>query len=120
MNWRQLGRTPKHRRALFRNLSTALFTHERIITTEAKAKEMKPWIERLIKKAMVDNHRFVASQLFTSISMKKLFREIVPRFVESGRQGNFTRFKHMGRRKPDSAKMAMIEILGNPIEQWER
>jgi len=94
------------------------------VTTVHKAKEMRPWIERLIRKAMIadkiQSNRFIKAQLFTSMSMKKLTREIAPRFEEEGRSCGFTRIEEVGRRKPDRARMAIIEIMGNPIQQWEK
>lgn len=101
-----------------------MFTHERIVTTLAKAKELRPWIEKLIIKAQGSNkreaHRFVHSVLFTPQSIKKLHNEIAPRFKSKGRTHSFTRIRYIGRRNPDSAQMAMIEILGNPLSEWEK
>jgi ribosomal protein L17 len=99
-------------------------THERIVTTLHKAKELRPWIERLVRKAQlgVEYHagqRHLKQTLFTNASMKKLNREIAPRLTEQGLTGGFTRIAKLGRREPDRAEMAMIEIMGNPIQQWE-
>ena len=101
-----------------RNLATQLFTHERIVTTEHKARELRPWIEKLVHKARQDDkiagHRYIKSQLFTSPSMKRLTREVAPSFDEMGLKAGFTRIEPLGRRKPDRAKMAIIELIGNP------
>lgn len=94
------------------------------MTTLAKAKELRPWIEKLIIKAQGENkreaHRFVNSVLFTPQSIKKLHNEIAPRFKAKGWTHNFTRVQFIGRRNPDSAEMAMIEIIGNPLSEWEK
>ena len=60
------------------------------------------------------------SVLFTKTSVSKLAKEIAPRFQEEGRKCGYTRIKPLGRRRPDSARMAMIELVGNPIDQWEK
>ena len=107
----------------YRNLSTSLLTHERIVTTDAKARELVPWIERLINKARKDKtheaHRYANRILFTGESCNKLFREIAPRFDDLNWSAGYTRIVNYGQRKPDGARMAMIEILGNPIREWE-
>lgn len=85
---------------------------------------MRPWIDRLVLKAQNDNtheaYRFVMSQLFTQQAVHRLIREIAPRLKEDGYVGGFTRIKQLGRRQTDSAQMAMIEIVGNPIELYEK
>ena len=100
-------------------------THERIVTTVHKAKELRPWIERLVRKAQLGldynaGQRHLKQTLFTNASIKKLNREIAPRITEQGLTGGFTRIEKLGRRDPDRAEMAMIEIMGNPIQQWEQ
>mmetsp|Transcript_40717 Transcript_40717/g.62151 ORF Transcript_40717/g.62151 Transcript_40717/m.62151 type:complete len:162 (+) Transcript_40717:1-486(+) len=120
--YRKLGRTPKHRRALFRNLATSLVLQERIVTTEAKAKELRPFIERLIHKARAQDHnahRYVHSYLFTNISTKRLFKIILPRFDAMQLPAGFTRITRLGPRYEDCAKMAVIEFVGNPILENE-
>ena len=80
---------------------------------------MRPYIERLVQKANQENvreaHRFIKAKLYTSQSKKKLMREIAPRFQEEGRNSGFTSIEPIGRRKNDSAEMAIIELVGNPI-----
>ena len=95
-------------------------THERIVTTYHKAPELRPWIEKLIHKARLEDHRYINSILFTSTSMKKLTREITPRMDDLELKSGFTRIEPIGARKPDRARMAMIEIIGNPISKWEK
>ena len=123
MKWRKLGRTPKHRRALFRNLCTSLMTHERIVTTQHKAFEMRPWIEKLIRKAMLRSYqgnKFVGATLFTKTSIDKLNKEIAPRYRDQGLKGGFTRVVMTGRRENDRAKMATIELVNNPMYLYEQ
>jgi len=81
---------------------------------------LRPWIEKLINRARHDKsheaHRYAKSILFTGESINKLFREIAPRFHELDWSAGYTRVEPIGRRTPDSAKMAIIEILNNPIK----
>jgi large subunit ribosomal protein L17 len=109
---RKLGRTTQHRRALMRNLVTALFQHERIRTTLAKAKESRRFADRMVALAQ-DNSvaarrevgRFVADRTV----LKKLFDVIGPRFA--GRPGGFTRVLRLGPREGDAAEMALLELV---------
>ena len=85
MGHRHFGRMPNHRKAMFRNLATNLITHERIYTSLAKAKEMRPLIERLIHKAKENDsqsHIFIKSTLFTKVAIEKLKKTIAPRFKD--------------------------------------
>ncbi len=118
---RKLGRNSAHRDALMMNLAGALIQHGRIRTTEAKAKELRPYVERLVTKARVDtlhNRRVVRQTLrmHDTASARKagertivqtLFDEIAPRFVD--RPGGYTRIVKMGTRPGDAAPMAFIE-----------
>ena len=82
MSIRKLGRSPKHRKALFRNLATNIIQHDRITTTYAKAKEMRPLIERLVhraKRGEKQDYNFVFATLFTNDACKRLYNEIAPR-----------------------------------------
>ena len=94
------------------------------MTTVHKAKEVRPWIDRLVLKAQDENereaYRFVMSQLFTKSAVHRLIKEIAPRLKEDGYVSGFTRVKTLGRRHPDAAQMAMIEIVGNPIDLYEK
>ena len=67
----------------------------------------------------MNGHKYIKSVLFTNASMKKLTTDIAPRFEEMGLKGGFTKIENIGPRKNDRAKMAMIEIIGNPIQLWE-
>lgn len=112
---RQLGRNTKHRRALFRNLVTSLFEHERIETTEAKAKEIRGIAERLItfgKKGDLSARRRAAAYLMDKKIVQKLFSDIALRF--EGRNGGYTRLIKTRIRIGDAAKMTAIELVVQP------
>ena len=109
---RKLGRTSEHRIATLRNLATALIEHERITTTMGKAKELRPYAERLITKAQQDTvhaRRIVARDLHDRDIVKRLFDEIAPRF--SGRPGGYTRVLRTMPRRGDAAEMAIVELV---------
>ena len=95
--------------------------HERITTTLAKAKEMRPWIEKLVQQAKIRDRNaavYINGTLTTQSAYKKLTTEIAPRFKD--RPAGFTRIEYLGRRRNDKAKVAMIEIIGNPVEEYEK
>jgi large subunit ribosomal protein L17 len=109
---RKLGRTSAHRKALFRNQLTALFTHERIITTVHKAKELRPIAERMVTLAGTGTlaaRRRVATMVADKTIAKRLFDEIAPRFAD--RPGGYTRIMRLGRRRGDNAELAIIEFV---------
>jgi len=109
---RKLGRTSSHRTAMFRNQLTALFTHERIITTLAKAKELRPLAERMVTLARNDSvaaRRRVATMVQDKDVARRLFEEIAPRFTD--RPGGYTRILRLGRRRGDNAEVAIIEFV---------
>lgn len=108
----KLGRTSSHRRALFRNLVTSLFQSERIETTEAKAREIRPIADKLItlaKQGDLHARRQAEAYLFDEDVLKKLFDVIGPRYTE--RAGGYTRIVKLGNRKGDAAPMALIELV---------
>ena len=110
---RKLGRTSEHRIATMRNLAAALFTHGRIETTLQKAKELRPFAEKLITKARRDSvhaRRIVARDLHDRGLVKRLFDDIAPRYAE--RPGGYTRIMRMMPRRGDAADMAVIELVG--------
>jgi len=118
----KLGMTGAHRRALRRNMAEALFRHERIRTTIAKAKELKPYVEKLItlsKKDTVHARRLFAREIQNKKVIQRVFTEIGPRF--EGRQGGYTRVIRLGTRLGDAAEMAIIELVDKvaPIEVEE-
>src|SRR5437867_1948380 len=114
VGYRKLGRTKEHRRALLRNLATELFRHERLTTTLPKARELRPFAEKLITLARRDDlhaRRQVASQISDRVVVKKLFDTLGPRFVL--RPGGYTRALKLGPRQGDGADMAIVELVGS-------
>jgi large subunit ribosomal protein L17 len=117
---RKLGRTTAHRKALFRNQLTALFTHERIITTLAKAKELRPLAERMVTLAGTGSlpaRRKVLTMVPDKVIVRRLFDEIAPRFID--RPGGYTRIMRLGRRHGDGAEMAIIEFVDYDLAEHE-
>ena len=113
---RKLGRITPHRTALLRNLATALFERERIRTTLPKAKELRPFAERLITlaKREVDRlhaRRLVLRDIQDSTIVKKLFDSLGARYAT--RPGGYTRILRLGPRRGDGAEMAIVELLGS-------
>ena len=108
----RLGSNPKHQRLLLSGLALSLFEHERITTTEAKAKALRPYAERLITKAKrggLHDRRQVLSVIEDRDVVGKLFEEIAPRFAD--RSGGYTRVLKLGPRNGDGAPMALIELV---------
>ena len=107
-----LGSNPKHQRLMLRNLARSLFEHERLKTTETKAKLLRPYAERLITKAKhgtIHDRRQVLSVIEDRDVVHKLFSDIGPRFSE--RNGGYTRVLKLGSRSGDGAEMAVIELV---------
>lgn len=107
-----LGSNPTHQKLMLRNLAESLFEHERIKTTEAKAKALRPYAERLItkaKKGSIHHRRQVASDIENRTIVHKLFDDIGPRFAD--RNGGYTRVLKLGQRNGDGARMALIELV---------
>ena len=110
--YRKLGRTSSHRKALHKNLAIALIINEKIETTEAKAKSLRSFIERLITKAKKGDfnaHRAVFAYLQDKEATKKLINEIAPRYNE--RNGGYTRITKTRVRRGDAAPLAFIEFV---------
>lgn len=113
---RKLGRTSMHRTALLRNLSTELFRHERIRTTLMKAKELRPFAEKLItlaKRETLHARRLVLRDIHDKDVVSKMFDTISSRFAQ--RPGGYTRIIKLGPRRGDNAEMALIELIGAEI-----
>ena len=108
---RKLSRKRNQRRALLRELCRALLLNEKIKTTEAKAKEVSPFVQKFITKAKKKNLAATRELLkfFSKKVVKKLVNEIAPRYKE--RKGGYTRIIRLGPRKSDGAKMAIIELV---------
>ena len=109
---RRFGGSASHQRLMFANMAASLFAAEGIVTTEAKAKALRPIAEKLITKARkggVHNHRQVVSYMGDKDMAHKLFEEIAPRY--EGRPGGYTRILKLGPRHGDNAPMARIELV---------
>jgi large subunit ribosomal protein L17 len=115
---RTLGRDSGHRKALFRNLIKQLYTHERIVTTEAKARSIRSDAEKLITKAKrglaedgnrVHAQRQVVAYLNDKTIAKKVFDDLAPRYVD--RPGGYTRMVKLGKRRGDGADMVILELV---------
>lgn len=107
-----LGSNPSHQRLMLRNLAQSLFEHERIQTTEAKGKLLRPYAERLItkaKKGSIHDRRQVSTVIHNRDIVHKLFTDIGPRF--SGRNGGYTRLLKLGPRSGDGAPMVLVELV---------
>ena len=109
---RPLSRTASHRSAVLRNLATSLFQHDRIETTTAKAKELRPYAERLIslaKRGDLHARRLAARKIADRDVLGRLFDELGPKYAE--RPGGYTRVLKVGRRRGDAAEMSLIELV---------
>lgn len=130
---RKLGRVTEHRIAMLRNQTSDLIKHERIQTTVARAKELRPFVERIISVAKrslnaeanspkgVTARRTVAQDIQDRAVVQKLFSTIAPRYVD--RAGGYTRMLRLGYRRGDSAEVAEVELLGseyNPNAEAEQ
>jgi large subunit ribosomal protein L17 len=116
----RLGSNPSHQGLMLANLAASLFVHERIKTTEAKAKMLRPYAERLItkaKKGSVHDRRQVLSRIEDRDVAHKLFSDIGPRFA--GRNGGYTRILKLGPRNGDGAPMALIELVDEALPTTE-
>lgn len=117
---KKLGRSPSHRRALLRNLVTALIDHEAVRTTDAKAKELKRWGDRMItlgKQGTVAARRRAAETLQRPVTVQKLFAVLAARF--GSRAGGYTRVTKLGPRPGDAAPMSLVEFLDRPGREIE-
>ena len=113
---RKLQRTSSHRTALFRNMSAALIKHEQITTTLAKAKELRPYVEKLVtlaKKGGLSNRRLAHSRLMDDAQLVKLFDVLAERYAD--RNGGYCRVIKAGTRATDAAAMAVIEFVDRDV-----
>ena len=113
---RKLQRKSGHRAALLRNLAAALVKHEQIMTTAPKAKELRPYVEKLItlaKRGGLSNRRLALSRLGDETQLKKLFDVLAERYA--GREGGYTRVIKAGLRAGDAAPMAVIELVDRDV-----
>ena len=113
---RKLQRTTGHRNALFRNMAASLIKHEQIMTGTAKAKELRPYVEKLItlaKKGGLANRRLAHARLLDETQLKKLFDVLAERYKD--RNGGYTRVIKAGFRASDAAPMAVIELVDRDV-----
>jgi large subunit ribosomal protein L17 len=109
---RKLNRTSSHRKALFRNMAAALIKHEQITTTLPKARELRPYVEKLItlaKHGGLSNRRLAHARLLDDAQLVKLFDVLAARYAD--RAGGYTRVIKAGIRASDAAPMAVIELV---------
>jgi len=113
---RKLNRTSQHRQALLRNLSASLIKHEQILTTVPKAKELRPYLEKLItlaKRGGLSNRRLAHARLQDDAQLVKLFDTLAARY--SDRAGGYTRVIKAGIRASDAAPLAIIELVDRDV-----
>jgi large subunit ribosomal protein L17 len=114
---RKLQRTSAHRLALFRNQAAALIKHEQITTTLAKAKELRPYVEKLVtlaKKGGLSNRRLAHARLLDEAQLAKLFDVLAGRYAD--RAGGYTRIIKAGIRSSDASPMAIIEFVDRDVD----
>ena len=113
---RKLQRTSEHRTALFRNMSASLIKHEQITTTVAKAKELRPYVEKLVtlaKRGGLANRRLALSRLMDDVQLVKLFDVLAERYKD--RNGGYVRIIKAGIRASDAAPIAIIEFVDRDV-----
>ena len=113
---RKLNRTASHRKAMFANMSSSLVEHEQIVTTLPKAKELRPFVEKLVtlaKKGDLNSRRIAISRMRNKAQAKKLFDVLGPRYKD--RQGGYIRIMKAGFRYGDNAPMAVIEFVDRDV-----
>ncbi len=114
---RKLQRTSAHRTAMFRNMSASLIKHEQITTTVAKAKELRPYVEKLVtlaKRGGLANRRLAMSRLMDEAQLTKLFDVLADRYKD--RNGGYTRVIKAGIRASDAAPIAIIEFVDRDMD----
>ena len=117
MGQRKLQRTGAHRIAMLRNMAASLIKHEQIKTTTPKAKELRPYVEKLItlaKRGGLSNRRLAHSRLLDEAQERKLFGALAERYA--GREGGYTRIVKAGVRASDAAPIAIIELVDRDVE----
>ena len=120
-SFNKLNRNASHRKALLRNMATVLFKHERIVTTKAKAIEVRRVAEKMITRAKEDsvhNRRVVGEKIADQEILAKLFTDIGPRMKE--RNGGYTRILKIGFRDQDAASMVVLELVDHKLEDGKK
>lgn len=113
---RKLGRTTEHRMAMLRNMSASLIKHEQILTTLPKAKELRPYVEKLVtlaKRGGLSNRRLAHARLQDDAQLAKLFDVLAPRYAD--RPGGYVRVLKAGFRASDQAAMAVVEFVDRDV-----
>ncbi|MFP6627358.1 MAG: 50S ribosomal protein L17 [Deltaproteobacteria bacterium] len=114
---RKLGRNSTHRKAMFRNMVTSLIVHGRVTTSDAKAKELRRWADRMItlgKKGTLASRRRARRFIRTDAALKRLFDELAPGFAS--RPGGYTRITKLGRKRTgDNAAMSVVELTERSV-----
>jgi large subunit ribosomal protein L17 len=116
VGYRKLQRTSAHRIAMLRNMAASLIKHEQITTTTPKARELRPYVEKLItlaKKGGLSNRRLAHARLMDDVQLVKLFEVLAARYA--GREGGYTRVIKAGIRASDSAPLAVIELVDRDV-----
>lgn len=111
-NIKKLGRETGVRQALYRSLANNIISQDKIVTTEAKAKALRPYIEKIIthaKNDTVQSRRLIASRLGSGVDLDKLFKTLGPRFLD--RNGGYTRIIKLAPRQGDNSPLALIEFV---------
>ena len=109
---RKLNRTSSHRKAMLRNMAAGLIKHEQILTTLPRAKELRPYVEKLItlaKKGGLSNRRLAMSRLMDETQLRKLFDALAERYAD--REGGYSRVIKSGYRQSDASPMAILELV---------
>ena len=118
IGFNRLGKMPRHRKALLRNMVTSFLRHERITTTKAKALEVRRVAEKMITRGKVDsvhNRRMIARAIYDDAVTAKLFVELGPRFAS--RPGGYTRILKLGQRRGDAAEMVILELVERTVKE---
>ena len=113
---KKLGRDAAHRKALMRNMAVSLFRHERVETTETKAKLLRSYADKIItlaKRGDLHARRLVAANINDKAVVRKLFEELGPKY--EGRNGGYTRVLKLGSRRGDNAPMALVELMDTDV-----
>jgi ribosomal protein L17 len=113
---RKLGRTTSHRLAMFRNMAASLIKHEQIKTTLPKAREIRPYVEKLVtlaKHGGLSNRRLAHARLLDDAQLVKLFDELAPRYAD--RPGGYIRIIKAGIRRSDATPMAIVEFVDRDV-----
>ncbi len=114
---RKLGRTTSHRLAMFRNMAASLIKHEQITTTLPKAREIRPYVEKLVtlaKHGGLSNRRLAHARLQDDAQLAKLFETLAPRYAD--RPGGYVRIVKAGIRRSDATPMAIVEFVDRDVD----